>query len=247
MAVTAAGAALTRQHYLQQLAVRSSLLRNLQRLWPMFKPSDFDTFDSFSALAAVLVRNAHQASSAIAARYLTAFRLVEGQPASIAPVIPADVPDEIVRNELRATGFLGTLNAIRAGKPLAAAAQNGWVRAAGSASSLALAGGRDTIVETVKADPKVIGWLRVTGADPCAFCAMLASRGDVYREQTADFESHDHCACSGEPTYSGSSLPPASERFAALWEQSTADAKGEDKLTAFRVAYSQLGTTDAEE
>jgi hypothetical protein len=234
MAITSAGATLTSWQYSQQLAIRASLLGNLQRLWPLFRPGDFATFDGFARLAAVLVRGANQASAQLAGRYLVAFRAVEGQPASIAPVLADPPAEDIVASELRATGFMGTLNAVRAGLPLAAAAANGWVRASGSASSMALAGGRDTIVATVDADPRVSHWQRVTGGDPCAFCAMLAGRGAVYREETVDFQAHDHCACSAEPEYSGSTPPPASERFGRLWEESTAGLSGADALNAFR-------------
>jgi hypothetical protein len=30
---------------------------------------------------------------------------------------------------------------------------------------------------------------------------MLADRGAVYSEATADFAAHDHCGCSAEPVY----------------------------------------------
>lgn len=234
MAVTAMGATLTAQHRLQQIAVRSAMLRNLQRLWPMFTPADWNTFDDFSALAATLVQVGNQASAALAARYLVAFRVVEGQPDSIPPVIAPPPPVGVIRDELRATGLLGTLDALRAGKGLPAASGNGWVRVAGSATSLVLDGGRETIVETVAADPRVSYWQRVTGGDPCAFCAMLATRGAVYKESTVDFQAHDHCSCSAEPEYADSALPPASERFASLWYQSTAGLSGNDALNAFR-------------
>jgi hypothetical protein len=198
---TAMGATLTQQHRMAQLAIRAAMLRNLQRLWPMFKPEDFATFDDFSALAAVLVQGANRSSAQLAARYLIALRAIEEQPDETPPVIAPPPPVSVIRDELRATGLLGTLNALRAGKDLQAASENGWVRAAGSATSLTLGGGRDTIVETVKKDPYCIGWERVTGGNPCDFCSMLADRGPVYSEGTSDFEAHDHCACSAEPIF----------------------------------------------
>lgn len=44
----------------------------------------------------------------------------------------------------------------------------------------------------------VLGWARVlAGETNCAFCAMLASRGPVYKSGvTAGFEAHDGCDCS---------------------------------------------------
>jgi hypothetical protein len=35
----------------------------------------------------------------------------------------------------------------------------------------------------------------------CDFCEMLADRGAVYGEASADFEAHDHCSCSAEPVF----------------------------------------------
>ncbi len=53
--------------------------------------------------------------------------------------------------------------------------------AAGAADRDAQMGGRDLLEASSRADRAVIGWARVTDADPCWFCAMLASRGAVYR------------------------------------------------------------------
>lgn len=48
-------------------------------------------------------------------------------------------------------------------------------------------------------------WRRVTDGKPCGFCAMLASRGPVYRSEAtargAGGRYHDHCGCTVEPHY----------------------------------------------
>lgn len=46
-------------------------------------------------------------------------------------------------------------------------------------------GGRRTILRAVDDDPQVVGWARVEGTEnvgSCGFCAMLISRGPVYKE-----------------------------------------------------------------
>lgn len=65
---------------------------------------------------------------------------------------------------------------------------------------------KDRYIKT-KTPGVIIGWARVlTGAENCAFCAMLASRGPVYEESTVltgtkrsesrdGFSFHDHCDC----------------------------------------------------
>jgi hypothetical protein len=41
----------------------------------------------------------------------------------------------------------------------------------------------------------------VTSGNACDFCSMLADRGAVYGEASAEFEAHDHCSCSAQPVY----------------------------------------------
>jgi len=64
-------------------------------------------------------------------------------------------------------------------------------------------GGRLTVAATTGRDRKAIGWRRVTDGNPCAFCAMLASRGPVYRDAAAadGLKYHAHCGCGAEPVY----------------------------------------------
>lgn len=101
-------------------------------------------------------------------------------------------------------------------------------------------GGWDTIEESVRSDRRALGWQRVTSGDPCAFCAMVASRGPIYKEDTVDFEAHDHCSCEPEPVYSESVFedrslwPETSRRLRDTWDEVASGA--EDPLNAFRRA-----------
>lgn len=58
---------------------------------------------------------------------------------------------------------------------------------------------RRTITGTARASRG--RWRRVTDGHPCAFCAMLASRGPVYAEDTVDFEAHSKCGCTAEISF----------------------------------------------
>lgn len=74
-------------------------------------------------------------------------------------------------------------------------------------------GGRSTVTGTVSHSPQIVGYRRVGGAGrSCFFCAMLISRGAVYksadtagavggRNYRAGHAYHDHCHCSAEPLY----------------------------------------------
>lgn len=67
-----------------------------------------------------------------------------------------------------------------------------------SAMRQALNGGREVTRRAMLEDPAAWGWARVTDADPCEFCRMLAERGPVYksaRSAGAFRQWHDGCAC----------------------------------------------------
>lgn len=66
---------------------------------------------------------------------------------------------------------------------------------------------RYTVAGSAVADPQATGWQRVTDGNACAFCSMLAGRGAIYSEATADFASHDHCGCSVAVAWRGQPVP----------------------------------------
>lgn len=77
----------------------------------------------------------------------------------------------------------------------------------GVAEKLVLDPGRRTIIDNTHRDRQARGWARVPEANPCAFCALLATRGAVYKRDTVGFRSHDHCRCHAEPIF-GRYEPP---------------------------------------
>jgi hypothetical protein len=104
----------------------------------------------------------------------------------------------------------------------------------GTASRIVLDGGRTTTLDTMKADPVAVGWYRVTDDDPCAFCALLASRGVVYKEDTVGFEAHNQCACYGMAAFSRDvELPKVAQEAADVYRNRGDGAA----LPAFRKAW----------
>lgn len=65
---------------------------------------------------------------------------------------------------------------------------------------------RDTIRESSIEDPRARGWQRETSGG-CEFCEMVAARGVVFSEASADFASHDHCQCIAVPAFDGEPKP----------------------------------------
>jgi hypothetical protein len=118
----------------------------------------------------------------------------------VAVKLAGAAPAEQVATALRVTTLVAIKKSTMAGKTAELAMRDAFVQSSGAATRLVLDAGRDTIRQTTVADPRTAGWQRVTSGG-CDFCAMLAGRGAVYSEATADFASHDHCACSAEPVY----------------------------------------------
>lgn len=65
---------------------------------------------------------------------------------------------------------------------------------------------RETVATSSVADPSADGWQR-SASGGCAFCQMLAGRGTVYSERSADFASHDACRCVAVPAFRGEPRP----------------------------------------
>lgn len=133
----------------------------------------------------------------------------------------------------------------------------------GAAIRHILDGGRDTLHEGVKRDPKAMGYIRTTKANPCYFCAMLASRGvvtgahrNVYTHDSfevsdarfigdGDVKVHDHCGCSLKPVYTEQDpLLADVQAFTDLWD-SMEHRGGAADIKQFRQLYEGRKVTAA--
>lgn len=149
--------------------------------------------------------------------------------------VPA-VADEAIMRDLDSTGLGAFLHSVKAGQEIEQAKQNAGVQLSGAASKMVVDAGRDTIQQAVRDDEDAIGWARVTDAKPCAFCAMLASRGPAYKSRkTASFQAHNHCACVAVPVFSEDEVwLQHGQDLAAQWQKATAGKTGKDAMIAWR-------------
>lgn len=214
-----------------QLAVRARLLQDVAKLWPLLDVKRLDqTFPGWLQAMTLLVRNYHgQSATAAASFYRAARAQALDSPTPARLIVAADpLSDEWLR---KAFGFSGPGMLSRdTARPNTALSTT-----LGTAARVALEGGRSTVLNTVNADPAAIGYYRVTDGQPCAFCALLAARGVVYKsEQTSDFKSHNDCGCFGAPAFSrDQELPEISQQAAQVYtERGSGDA-----LKAFRKAW----------
>lgn len=169
----------------------------------------------------------------------------------VKPKIIWDDEDKAAKRSLALSGPVLIEAKKKRGKSPSAAAREAAVAAGGSAARHVLTGGREQHLEMVREDAAAIGWMRVTDGDPCAFCAMLSSRGPEYQSEWSATHVvnrnakrplgaiyHDHCGCSAEAVFSETQAWPGRGReFQKLWKDATGGFSGKDALNAFRRAY----------
>jgi hypothetical protein len=241
MARTREGALLTERHRLLQVRLRAATVRDLLTLWGVVRADDLrGTIAPFAKAGAVVVRAGRRASGAAAARYYVDFRRLEGVHGTTVVTPAASLEPGIEEGILRGAGISGIINARLRGLDEVTAARNGFVKVAGSAAGLVLGGGRETLLDAINSDREAQGFQRVTSGATCAFCAMVASQGIVFKdEDSAGFEAHDHCGCTAEPAFEGSEILPANAKFRQDWNDATQGLSGGEALNAFRAHLGQ--------
>lgn len=111
-------------------------------------------------------------------------------------------------------------------------------------------GARQQVQEDVQTDQVALGYMRVMkSTNPCYYCAMLASRGPVYKQGSFDASDarftgdgtekvHDHCACGMEPVFNrDSEWTPGARDAAEIWGSATKGKGGRSAIGAFRAAW----------
>lgn len=198
MAETEAGRLLTEAHRQRQLTIRAAALRDLVRIWPAFNLEDIDrSWGPIETATLAVIAQRRRASAGAAANYFRAFRTAEGIPGPAEPRIAPSPRQSLLVASLRLLGPIATKKSIAAGVPNPV--DRALTRISGSVARVVLNGGRETLLESARADRQAKGFVRVTDGDPCAFCADLAGFGIT--GLNAGFAAHDHCGCSQEIAY----------------------------------------------
>lgn len=100
--------------------------------------------------------------------------------------------------------------------------------------------GRGTIREAVRQDRQATAWARSAALGACAFCKLIASRGSVFKEDTAKFRAHDGCHCGVIPVFRGQrfELSPHASEWARIYQEFAAPFPG-GQLRRFRAALAE--------
>lgn len=170
--------------------------------------------------------------------------------------------DPQVEASLRVTGPHTIKYRIGRGETPERAKRNALVDAGGAGMRHVADGGRDSLLTVVRNDRRAIGYIRVSDGNPCSFCAMLISRGPVFKSEWAaggsnrrsdrhatdprtpfigkgDFKVHDNCGCTAEIVYSDATAwPGRGKEFQRLWNDHIQGRfSGKDAINAWRRLY----------
>lgn len=221
----------------QQAALAATVTKQTLGLWTqLFRPDDAAVWRALLGLLRTLVGSRRDASSRLAVVYYGRARQDAGVATPFMPQLAAPAPAGLVDATAGITGPGAFRRSLRAGHTADRARRNAGVQLAGAMQNLVADAGRDTIRDSVADDLDAIGWVRITDAKPCAFCALLAGRGPVYQtRQTAAFQAHAHCRCVAAPVFSrDEAWLGHSKDLAEQWQQVTAGHSGKDAINVWR-------------
>lgn len=250
--VSRAGAAVLEDMRQQQIRNSVESVKVAIAIWPELQRDQA----RWLSLLVQLVRRDKRRSAEIGRRYMQAYRVVERVPGTFDPALPGDLNEEQIISSMIVTGPKALERAARnagldrvphnsgAGKVI----RDNHARAV---QRHVLNGGREVVDDVLRRDPARSGYMRLTDGNPCYFCAMLASRGPVYQEDSfddsdprfsgaGDQKVHDGCGCTLIPIYgSGSVALNQFKEYERLWQATGQKSSGRDAVNRFRRAYQQ--------
>ena len=246
----AAGSEATDRYRQRQALLAATLTRDLVLLLrALFNPADpGPAWQAVRTAVAALIADRRRQSADAAVAFYAAQRLAAGVRSPFTPATAAPLPAEQILRAIDATGIAAFARAMRAGATPQQALDRAAVTLTGSASRLALDGGRTVVDQSVRRDDAAIGWIRITDADPCPWCLMMAGRGATYHSaasaggaKNAQFigdgqdKWHDHCSCQAVPVWDpGDPRLVRADELYDQWAQVTAGTSGKDAINTWR-------------
>lgn len=260
------------QHQADQESLATQTAAGLSILWPILKFSDLASSTQPWLHATTLeIEKGYQKSVSLGMQFAQDTLWATDPTAGMIHTLPIQFPVQKVQASMQVTGPVAIKHAT---KVLALDDQsftdaverkvmgNAKEGSTGTGVKLATQGGRDAVVQSTKlADvvpeselvkrrqSNVIGYARFTNSEkPCYFCATLASRGAVYKENAFIETSkhfgdniaavHDHCMCSLRPVFrTEDSMDDRANFFKGQWDKLTANYSGKAAMNAFRRGY----------
>lgn len=219
MANTEEGGELTRLHKERQVKISAvAQAAAFQQRGNMDLSDISGSFPKYFLPMTRIAAESYAVSAGLAESYVREYTFVES-----GEVI--QIPKQVLairrfENNMRILADYGVKKRIKLGFSPEEAWELGAAQAEAYLSQAVLEAGRSTISNSLlRYRGKPGRFRRVTDGHPCAFCAMLAGRGPVYRSGT-NFHTHNHCGCTLEPVLGG--WEPNQQE--ALWNAAYVDA-----------------------
>lgn len=174
---------------------------DLLRAWGLLDAARLDaTFPAWVDAVTAVFSSRGQESRLLAQEFYDVLRIAGGVGGPKVISTPGPIPVSTFQADMKIKVLIGVKDAMSAGRTVAEAMNAAFVNSTGRATKSVLDLGREEIIALGNTDAAVTRFSRVTSGG-CKFCRMLAGRGAVYYESTADFASHDHCKCSVVPNF----------------------------------------------
>ncbi|MYV77786.1 hypothetical protein GT352_28215 [Streptomyces sp. SID1046] len=237
-------------HRRAQRGLTRLLTRDMRGLRRLIIPSRLEaSVPTWIEAVRALVEQYGAASSSLSADYYEAERIAAAVTGRFTVPLADPPPDEQVDNSLRwATKDLwerdpdspDTTEAQL--QPMDVRLEQAEKKAEAVTQKLVIDQGRSTVQEAVRQDRQAVAWARAAALGACAFCKMLATRGMVYKRETAGFRSHDGCHCGVVPVFKGQKfeLSDHAREWERLYRDHAAPYPG-DQLRRFRRALADNG------
>lgn len=229
-----------------QIGLTRLLVRDMRRLRRLILPSRLrESVPDWLAAVNQVVAQYSQTSAALAAEFYDAQREAAGVPGPFTVPLADPPPEEQTTASLRwATKDLWPREPDDATpaqlEPLDVRLVQAEKKAEQVAQKLVADTGRGTVQAAVRQDRQATAWARSAARGACAFCKMLALRGAVFAQDTADFRAHDGCHCGVIPVFRGQrfELSPHAREWERLYREYAQGHSG-DQLRRFRLALAE--------
>lgn len=229
-----------------QIGLTRLLVRDVRGLRRLILPSRLreSVPDWLAAMNAVVAQYA-RTSTALAAEFYDAQREAAGVPGPFTVPVADPPPEEQTTASLRwATKDLWPREPEEATpaqlEPMDVRLAQAQKKAERVAQKLVADTGRGTVREAVRQDRQAVAWARAAALGACYFCKVLATRGAVYEQDTADFRAHDGCHCGVVPVFRGQrfELSPHAREWERIYREYAQGHPG-DQLRLFRRALAE--------
>lgn len=229
-----------------RISLTRLLVRDVRSLRRLILPSRLrESVPDWLAAMNTVIDQYSRTSAALAAEFYDAQREAAGAPGPFTVPVVEPPPEEQTQASLRwATKDLWPREPEEATpaqlQPMDVRLDQAEVKTEQVAQKLVADTGRGTVREAVRRDRQATAWARSAALGACAFCKMLASRGAVFKQDTADFRAHDGCHCGVIPVFRGQRFEPSPQ--AREWERiyrEFAQGHSGDQLRRFRLALAE--------